>query len=148
MPRPRKPRALRLLEGNRSKTRIPDEPLYSGKFPRAPSFIEGIGRREWKRLAPAMLELGVLTSADWCIFTTYCHAVQRSWDLREHLERQIPGSDEWNALDRALNRVEKQLTVAYRELGLSPVMRSRAAIAKPKAVDEFEQFERCRFFPI
>ena len=44
MPRPRKSRALRLIEGNRSKTKIPDEPLYSGKFPRAPSFIEGIGR--------------------------------------------------------------------------------------------------------
>jgi len=142
MPRPRKPRALRLIEGNRSKTKIPDEPLYSGKFPRAPSFIEGIGRREWKRLAPAMFKIGVLTSADFVCFSTYCHAVQRSWDIREHLARQAVGMDEWHSLDRALDRAEKQLATAYRELGFSPVMRSRAAIAKPKTVDEFDEFER------
>ena len=75
--RKRKPRSLRLLEGNRGKRKVPTEPSYAAELPAPPSYLAGIGLEEWHKL------------------------------------------------DRALDRVGKQLMKAVSELGLSPVTKEQ-----------------------
>lgn len=57
--RKRKPRSLRLLEGNRGKRKVPAEPSYAAELPATPSYLAGIGLEEWARLAPIMIAQGV-----------------------------------------------------------------------------------------
>jgi phage terminase small subunit len=80
-----KPTHLKLLEGERNKDRINfDEPKFKPKAPKCPSWLSKEARREWRRLAPDLERLGLLTDADLAMFASYCSAVGKlAWAERE-----------------------------------------------------------------
>ena len=70
-----KPTVLKLLHGERNKNRINlNEPKPTPKAPKCPSWLSVEARREWKRLAPELERLGLLTKADLAMFASYCSA--------------------------------------------------------------------------
>ena len=145
--RPRKPLARKRLSGRHpgkdsGDRPLPKEPAYAPMLPKPPAILEGVGLAEWNRLGPKMVAEGVLTEADWAVFFQYCDAVQRRLKITKVLAQEKMGTEEWHALDRALDRVEKQLTTAIRENALSTVTRSKASLQKPKEVDPMEKFKR------
>lgn len=80
-----KPRHLKLLEGEPNKSRINEnEPQFYPKAPDPPSFLSAEARKEWRRLAPQLEKLGILTEADLAMFTGYCAAFGKlAWAERE-----------------------------------------------------------------
>lgn len=88
--RPRKPTALKLLDGTYRKDRDgnvqdevkPDKP----KRLTAPSHLGRKGKAVWRRLGPMLQRLGLLTEADTEAFASYC---------RQH--------DLWHAAIEAMN---------------------------------------------
>ena len=68
-----KPTELKRLEGNPGKRALPaNEPRPEPAMPACPAFIKGSGRREWKRIAPELLKLGLLTRIDRAALAGYC----------------------------------------------------------------------------
>ncbi len=72
---PPKPRALRDIEGDRSH-RPPNrhEPRPPVRRLPAPKELDERGRAEWRRIAPMLAELGLLTELDRTALLAYCSA--------------------------------------------------------------------------
>lgn len=69
-----KPTALKVLEGNPGKRPLNDrEPVP----PKGTAWLLPEAKKEWKRLAPALEAMGVLTMADLTAFEGYCQAYAR-----------------------------------------------------------------------
>lgn len=70
--RPRKPTALRILEGNRGKRPLPkDEPVPTGHAVK-PTWVKGRAAKFWAEYAPRFEQLGTLTDADETEFGRWC----------------------------------------------------------------------------
>ena len=80
-----KPTVLKLLHGERNKDRINvNEPKPTPKAPKCPTWMSKEGRKEWRRLAPELERLGLLTKADLAMFAAYCSAFGKlAWAERE-----------------------------------------------------------------
>ena len=73
MARPRKPTALKLIHGSRDRHKNKLEPKPEG-IASMPSWLSKDGRKEWRRLAPELTKIGILTIADETEFAVYCQA--------------------------------------------------------------------------
>jgi phage terminase small subunit len=99
---PKKPSKLKELEGNPGKRALPaKEPKPQLALPSCPSFIKGPGRKEWKRIAPELLQLGLLTRLDRAALTAYCIA----WGQLEEVEHELARAKKAN---REMNRLRKK----------------------------------------
>ena len=73
-----KPTALKVLEGNPGKRPLNDrEPVPPKATLKCPAWLLPEAKMEWKRLAPALEAMGVLTMADLTAFEGYCQAYAR-----------------------------------------------------------------------
>ena len=73
-----KPTALKVLEGNPGKRPLNDrEPVPPRAALKCPAWLLPGAKKEWKRLAPALEAMGVLTMADLTAFEGYCQAYAR-----------------------------------------------------------------------
>ena len=82
--RKRKPTALKVLDGNPGKRPLPkNEPKPEPTAPTCPSFLTGPAKYEWKRIAPQLEKIGLLTQIDRAALAGYC----QSWaDYKEAKE--------------------------------------------------------------
>lgn len=82
----RKPTALKLIEGEKNKDRInKNEPKPRPISPQPPAHLDGIARREWRRFAPVLERLGLLTEVDGESFGAYCQL----HSLNVHVSRAL-----------------------------------------------------------
>lgn len=82
-----KPAELRKLEGNRGNRPIREavKPEKGDRPPEVPQMLRGDARNEWKRVAPGLWDLGLLTPIDIGPLTAYCLA----WGRAKAAERLI-----------------------------------------------------------
>ena len=67
-----KPTAVKVLEGNPGKRSLnTNEPKPVKKAPRCPAWLEDEAKKEWKRMAKQMEQLGILTEIDMAAFTQH-----------------------------------------------------------------------------
>ena len=79
------PTAIKELEGNPGKRALNDkEPKPQKKAPACPKWLEDEAKKEWRRLAKQMEQLGILTQVDMAAFAGYCQAYAR-WKEAEEL---------------------------------------------------------------
>jgi len=96
------------------------------------------GRREWRRLAPEMERLGLLSMADRAPFAAYCEAWSRLHSATRALraaEKVADSAEIVRAARRAEQATEKIVRLAA-EFGLTPAARAGLAVAEPKAPGE------------
>jgi len=73
--RPPKPTALKVLEGNRGKRPLPqNEPKPDPIAPKCPAWLHKDAKKEWKRIAPQLERLGLLTQVDMAALAGYCES--------------------------------------------------------------------------
>lgn len=83
-----KPTALKKLEGNPGKRPLNElEPLPPISTLRCPNWLLPEARKEWRRLAPALISMGVLTMADAVPFAAYCMAYARWREAEDEITR-------------------------------------------------------------
>src|SRR5690606_5520585 len=81
---PPKPSHLKLVAGNPGRRPLPpDEPQPEVAAPKCPSHLKGEARREWKRIAPELVELGVLARVDRAALAAYCQTYARWVEAEE-----------------------------------------------------------------
>ena len=145
MANPRKPTAVKRLEGTYRPDRATAEPEPGGTA-ECPDFLSAEARNEWERLAPELEGCGLLTSVDMAVFAAYCTAwadfrrltVQLNemaswvWESEKGYRQVVP---EISMRKEAWTRVVQ----AGGKLGLSPSDRSglNVSVGKPKRKNKF-----------
>ncbi len=167
--RPPKPTALKMLHGNPGRRPLNDKepkPARGERPPAAPSWLDTAARNVWRRLAPELHRLGLLTGLDRDLLALYCVELadyiralkelrrlpavvvngggrtttrKRNGDVEEKTTRGQLVPNPWLAVR---NHALKNLTRLGSELGLSPAARTRirVEIEKGDGEDEFTRF--------
>ena len=131
-----KPTAIKELEGNPGKRPLnAHEPRPERKAPACPKWLEPEAKKEWRRLAKKLEQLGVLTEADMSVFASYCQAYARWKEAEEFITQhgsifktpsgyvqQVP------QVSIAQQNLKIMQSLAG-EFGLSPATRSRIIAA-------------------
>ena len=84
------PTALKVLEGDRGKGRRPinkEEPTPPQENVKCPAWLMPEAKKEWKRLAPSLIAMGILTEHDMEAFAGYCQAYARWREAEEFLSQ-------------------------------------------------------------
>ncbi|MGF6986534.1 P27 family predicted phage terminase small subunit [Paraburkholderia atlantica] len=142
MPNPRKPTALRIVEGNRSRRPLPkNEPQPRRGIPKPPAHLDAYAIDEWRYITPELDAIGLLTSIDGATLAAYCMCVSR-WRQAEEAIQRMKKRDQLtsalmikttngNAIQNPLIGVaNRAMLMAIRfasEFGMSPVARARLA---------------------
>jgi P27 family predicted phage terminase small subunit len=148
----RKPAALRILEGNRSRTEIPVEAPVAKGMPTPPEWLSPLARQAWDRVAPDLHGAGLLALSDGEAFAAYCQtwAAWRAAD--KWCQRHGDVIATTNSAGADVNMIAPQATLRLKYLaefvrmgrlfGLSPAARTALAGAlmkKDKPSDPFAE---------
>ncbi len=127
-----KPTTVKMLEGNPGKRNVnTGEPQPDKKAPRCPGWLEEEAKKEWKRMAKQLEQLGILTEIDMAAFAGYCQAYARWKEAEEYISehgavmkapsgycQQVPQVSIAQTYLKIMNRFCEQF-------GLTPSARSR-----------------------
>ena len=143
-----KPTAVKALEGNPGKRSLnTGEPKPEKKAPRCPAWLEGEAKKEWKRMAKQLEQLGILTEIDMAAFAGYCQAYARWKEAEEFITQhgsivktpsgywqQVPQVAQAQTYSKIMLRLAEQF-------GLTPSARSRiiAGGGDSAPADEMEE---------
>lgn len=148
--RPRKPEALKKLQGTARKERkVKGVPDPRGK-PKRPNGLSRQAVRIWDALGPQLHELGLLTSIDSSTFGVYCQAYADWLKLTRYLNKLGP-LNWYQTSDSGYRQVIPEVGVrntAYQVMqrletrfGLDPSSRASLSIAETEtAHDAVEEF--------
>ena len=147
-----KPTAIKVLEGNPGHRPLnKNEPKPVKKAPSCPKSLEPEAKKAWRRLAPQLERMGVLTEVDRDAFAAYCTAYAR-WKeaedfMTEHRTtifktpsgyyQQLPQVSIAQSYLKIMNNLGTQF-------GLTPASRSRiiAGDGNGAAEDDMEELLR------
>lgn len=142
---------LNALEGNPGKrARRDNVPSPKRSAPTCPEWLGAEAKAEWRRLAPRLIAMGLLTTLDRAAFVCYCTAYGH-WKecqrvIRQHGEVYVTGSGRIKerpevVMARQWVRLMKDFAV---EFGLTPSSRARLSLP-PDVADpdgEGDEFSR------
>lgn len=148
-----KPTALKVIEGTFRKDRAPkNEAKPAVKAPSCPRWLHREAKREWRRIVPELLTLGLLSQIDRAALAAYCEAYAEWWEadrtIREEGRYQTfitKTGSEYRQVHPAVgvknNAIDRMRRFAS-EFGMTPAARTRVEAAerdeKPK--DPAERF--------
>ena len=143
-----KPTALKILEGNPGKRPINEnEPIPPKGTVKCPTWLEPEAKKEWKRLAPSLEAMGVLTQADLTAFAGYCQAYARWKEAEEFLTKhgslvKTPNGY-WQQVPQvsiAQSNLKIMMNIAA-QFGLTPSARSRIIACSENRADTQDEME-------
>ena len=127
-----KPTALKVLEGNPGKRPLNEhEPVPPKAAIRCPAWLEPEAKKEWKRLAPALEAMGILTTVDISAFAGYCQAYARWKEAEEFISKhgsifQTPSGYVQQVPQVSIAQQNLKIMQSFcSEFGLTPATRSR-----------------------
>ncbi len=126
-----KPTALKRLEGNPGKRPLNElEPVPPTVALRCPNYLLPEARKEWKRLAPILMSMGLLTAADAVPFAGYCQAYARWREAQDEITRHgsiykdAEGRIRPNPYIAIANQQMREIKSFAAEFGLTPSNRT------------------------
>ena len=142
-----KPTALKMLEGNPGgrplNTKVPKP---EKKAPRCPSWLEDEAKKEWKRMAKVLEQMGLLTEMDMAAFAGYCQAYARWKEAEEFLTQhgsmvRTPNGYLQQVPQVSIAQTNMKIMLKFCEqFGLTPSARSR--IVGGENSDEEDEMEK------
>jgi len=155
----RKPRQQKIIEGTFRKDRNPShepEPEKYTEAPKPPSHLGKFGKKLWKRLAPELIEEGLLTVLDNQALELLCETYDQYRQAHEavYYVRDAEGKRKRRSLGeyligrnsqtmpeyQAMNRNLAEIIRLLREFGMTPVARNR--IDLPEKEDAQDPMEK------
>jgi len=142
-----KPVSLKVLAGNPGNRPLPETRSMTVSKARCPTWLSPGAKSEWRRIAPELERMGLLTALDRAAFAAYCESyaqwVACTRFLHEHGSHYLtPKSQlrEWPQVEMAKQAGQTMRAFAG-EFGLTPTSRLRLNIEGPEQEeDEFEAF--------
>lgn len=127
-----KPTAMKIFEGNPGGRPLNHwEPNPPKKAPRCPNWLEDEAKREWKRMAKALEQMGVLTEMDMAAFAGYCQAYARWKEAEEFISQhgamvRTPNGYLQQVPQVSIAQTNQKIMLKFCEqFGLTPSSRSR-----------------------
>lgn len=148
--RPRKPTALKILQGNPGRRPIGNEPKPTSGLPKCPSHLSAVAKAEWKRTGKELDRLGLMTKIDRAAFEAYCCCYANWRRAQEMLDKSGPllvlgDKLQVNPAARLAEMALSQMYKFLTEFGLSPASRTRLHVPEvKKAQDEFDAYQKRR----
>ena len=152
-----KPTALKVIEGNPGKQRIEDtgEPMppVPEMIPKPPKRLMREAKREWNRLAPVLVRLGVLTEVDLSAFAELC----QNYAYYREADKEIMTQGEKGALlmqqtpsgyiqQHPIISLRRQYYETWRkglaDFGLTPSSRARIVTGNGGSAEPKSEMER------
>ena len=135
---PTKPAAIKRLQGNPGKRKIPGEleTARLARVPPAPDFLDDEGRRAWHRFGRLFVGAGLLTVLDIPALTLLCVAwghwvaAERKLAERGDVVRTPAGQEVQNVWHQVDRHWLDEVAIWIREFGGTPVARTRVALAE------------------
>ena len=126
------PTAIKELEGNPGKRELnKNEPKPEKKAPKCPMWLDHEAKKEWRRTAKQLEDLGILTEVDMAAFAGYCQTYARWKEAEEFISKhgtivKTP-SGYWQQVPQ-VSIAQTYLKIMNRfceQFGLTPSSRSR-----------------------
>lgn len=144
-----KPTNLKLLNGNPGKRPLPEnepKPRPVVEMPKPPTWMNTNGKKMWKRLAPELERLGLITVIDIESFTAACQSYgtwvecERYLKKHGHTYEYINKFGAVNEVERPEVKIGRKALDHFRsfmsEFGLSPASRTRIQVSAPENEDD------------
>lgn len=142
--KPKTPTKLTLLKGKKSHKKKeageePDPDMV--KDLTAPDYLDAVGKKEWKRVAPKLLDLGLLSHLDLPALGVYCVSYSRFIKATNALKKEQlitqhrTGAIGPNALVGIMNSSAKLMREFMQEFGMTPSARARIKLPAKKKVE-------------
>ena len=139
------------LRGNPGKRRLNDaEPRPVAKAPACPACLGEEARKEWKRLAKELAELGLLAGLDRGPLAAYCQAHALWVEAVSSIERygtMIKSPNGFPIQSPYVAVANRQVDIMVRiaaEFGMTPSSRTRIRVGEKTPADSFEAFLQSR----
>lgn len=130
-----KPTRLKIINGNPGKRPLNEkEPQPLKTKPKCPSWINKEAKKEWKRIAPELERLGLLTDIDTSALAAYCQAYSHWKDAEEFMTKHGTVFKTPSGYMQQLphvsiaNNAMKIMRAFSAEFGLTPSSRTRIEI--------------------
>lgn len=145
---PPKPTALKRLAGNPGKRPLNErEAQPRREMPTCPRWLVGEARREWRRMARELYDLGLLTVVDRAALAAYCQCwarwIQAENELAEPDVHLTITTDKGNVIQNPLvgiaNVAMDHMRKFLIEFGMTPASRSRVAAMAPEKEQTLEE---------
>ncbi len=135
------PTRLKVLKGGSKHTHRPlpvHEPQPAMLLPsRPPAVLRGEAATLWRRLAPRLHRLGLLTELDQEALVLLCSSWARWCQAEAAVQRSLEASGRFNRLKVLIaNRYAAQFRGLAAEFGLSPAARVRLASGSDSGTDD------------
>lgn len=151
MARPRKPTALKALEGTlRADRMVPNEmmPALLESVPSAPEYLNDRAKAEWYSVCSDLLDLGMLHRVDLALLSMYCQEVDNYLTANERLQSEgftitfeRNDGSEYSMPSPWVSIKNKSLDNALKiasQFGFTPSARTRISTNPSKSRDPFE----------
>ena len=131
------PTAIKVLRGNPGKRALPKgepRPAPAARVPSAPRWLSEEARAEWKRLAPRLHAVGLLTEVDTQALGLLCEAFAQYVAAKGIVDREglLLVSEKGNAYQHPaaglMTQARGELMKWAREFGMTPAARSRISV--------------------
>ncbi len=152
-----KPNALRALQGNAGKRSLPrNEPKPPPVAPKCPAWLDKAAKKEWRRVTPLLLDLGLLTEVDALALASYCQAYSMLVRATKVLNKPVEeGGGLTFTTENGYQVQRPEVSIAQKsmqlikafcaEFGFTPSARGRMQVPNKKPEkDEYEDFRRKR----
>jgi P27 family predicted phage terminase small subunit len=150
-----KPFALHVINGNPSgldlDKKISETPKFEPVAPKCSSRLDSGAKKEWRRIAPELERLGLLTNADKVVFEMYCQVycecvvlekfIKENGTTYSYVKRNKFNQiiSEYETQYPQVSQLDKKRNLLIRicaEFGLTPSSRGRMSL--PNGADEDE----------
>ena len=144
------PTALKILEGDRGKGRRPinkEEPTPPQENVKCPAWLMPEAKKEWKRLAPSLIAMGILTEHDMEAFAGYCQAYARWREAEEFLSQhgtifKTPSGYVQQVPQVSIAQQNLKIMQSFcSEFGLTPASRARLYVQNGDKADTDDPME-------
>jgi P27 family predicted phage terminase small subunit len=147
-----KPTRLKALSGTLRNDRTNAlEPDVTAAIPTCPRDLSAVAKREWKRIAPILAAMGLLSTIDRAALAGYCEAwatwIEAQKALQKHgvIIKSKSGYFMQSPYMAVANKAFEQMRLMLAEFGMSPSSRTRVhAIPRERELDAFELWEQGR----
>lgn len=148
MARPRKPTALKVVQGTSRKDRTnPNEPKVKTSIPSCPSHLNADAKREWKRITKELEKMNLVSEFDRSALAAYCQAYGTWVEAERGIKQDGMISVTPNGLMvqsawlQIRNKSLEQMHKYAVEFGFTPASRSKVSVVEKETEnDPLEKF--------